>query len=349
MTTLGSVKNILVINLGGIGDCLLSTPALNNLKGAYPAAHITLFVLSRSQEILEGTSFADEIISIGSLKDWFDVYRILAALRNKKIDIAINMRTLASFWGAMKMAAMLFIINPRVKAGRDTDGLGFFLDVKLPETHIGTKHDMDYCIELVKLVGASETVKRPEVNLTVADNARVDTLLRDHGLSDNDIIIGISSGAPYPAKRWPLENFVKVASTLAGYNYKVVIMGDGSEAGSERAFIGLDRPGVISLIGKMRIKEMAALIKRCAVHITNDIGPMHIAATLGTPVVAIFGPGHLTRFDPRRISDNAIVLHKETACAPCEREECASRKCLTAITPEEVIAAVLELLKRRGR
>jgi lipopolysaccharide heptosyltransferase II len=339
-------KNILVINLGGIGDCLLSTPALRGLRAFYPKAHISVLTMSRSREILEGAGFADEIISIQSFKDPRGVWAVLMALRKKKIDIGINMRTIASFWGAAKMALLFFLIGPRLKAGRNTDGRGFFLDIKLPESLAGMKHDIDYNIELVKLLGAPELSRRPELTFQKEDRDYADRILRYHAISDDNVIVGMSPGAPYAAKRWPLENFVKTASLFAGYGYKVIIIGSKDEKKSERAFKEMDNPNIISLIGNTTIKQTAALINRCSVFIANDTGPMHIAAVLGAPVVAIFGPGYLARFDPRNISDKAVVLYKKADCAPCTRETCGSLKCLKSISYDEVVKAALELLKK---
>ena len=91
--------------------------------------------------------------------------------------------------------------------------------------------------------------------------------------------------------------------------------------------------------------KLTALIKIAGLFITNDTGPMHIAAALGTPLVAIFGPGYLDRFDPRHISDKAKVLYKKSDCAPCDKFRCSLQKCLSAIYPEEVAEAGLSLLK----
>ncbi|MDP2906072.1 MAG: glycosyltransferase family 9 protein, partial [Candidatus Omnitrophota bacterium] len=274
------------------------------------------------------------------------VWSILMTLRKRKTDIAVNMRSLASFRGAAKMALLFFLINPRISAGRNTDGKGFFLDIRLPETLIGTQHDIDYNIELIRLLGAPDMGDRPELNLTEEDVAYAGKILKDRAIFDSHTIIGISPGAPYAAKRWPLENFVKTASLLAGYGYKVIIMGSGDETEAGRAFKETGNSNIISLIGKTNIKQFAALIDRCSVLITNDAGPMHIAAVLGAPVVAIFGPGHLTRFDPRKISDKAVVLYKKADCAPCTRTACASLRCLKAISPVETVEAALRLLEK---
>ena len=102
---------------------------------------------------------------------------------------------------------------------------------------------------------------------------------------------------------------------------------------------------VLNAMGRVSIRQLGALLSRCNLYITNDTGPMHIAALVKTPLVAIFGPGSLVRFDPRNISKKAIVLRKETKCAPCNKWECKALECLRKIAPHEVSEAALFLLR----
>ena len=145
------IKRILVINLGGIGDCLLSTPALKMLRRLYPRAYITFFTVPRACEILEGADFINEVIApdldskyykgFSGIRRWRCFYKLLVSLRRKRFDMTINMRTIASLSGAIKMAGIFFVINSPYRVGRDTERRGFFLNVKLPEKYIGEKHN----------------------------------------------------------------------------------------------------------------------------------------------------------------------------------------------------------------
>ncbi|MBI4845524.1 MAG: glycosyltransferase family 9 protein, partial [Candidatus Omnitrophica bacterium] len=129
---------------------------------------------------------------------------------------------------------------------------------------------------------------------------------------------------------------------------RFVITGSHDEQNLANELIGLTGPEVISLSGKLNFKELGALIKRVNLFISNDTGPMHIAAILKTPLVAIFGPGDVTRFDPQNITDKVRVLYEGVNCAPCEKVECNNMKCLGLIKPEQVIEVAIDLLEDSG-
>ena len=102
-------------------------------------------------------------------------------------------------------------------------------------------------------------------------------------------------------------------------------------------------PNFLSTIGETDLGQFAALIKRCAIHIANDTGAMHIAAAVGTHVVAILGPGSIENYDPRKVSENATVFYKKVDCSPCEKVYCDSRICLRVINPREVADKCMEI------
>lgn len=337
------IKRILVVNLGGIGDILLSTPALKALRRLYPNTHIALLTIPRSRGIVGRLSYINEIFVYET--GWKKSLGLIFALRRRKFDMMINMRTLATLGGTIKIWLLFFMLRPKYKVGRDTKGKGFFLNVKVPETYIGTKHDIEYNMDIIKMLGGSAEDKKVELNLTKEDMEFADNFLKSHAVQDSDIIVGISPGAPWPTKRWPLENFAKVIDFLSKSGYKIIIMGSKEEKYLEDKFKQVKGLDYISAIGETDIGQFAALIKKCAIHITNDTGAMHIAIAVGTPVVAIFGPSHIERFDPRNISDRAVVLYKRVECSPCNKKICDSMKCLKSILPEEVIEASLKLLK----
>ena len=127
---------------------------------------------------------------------------------------------------------------------------------------------------------------------------------------------------------------------------KFVITGLKNEIVLAKKLIKTTDAEIVNLAGKLTIRELGALIKRCNIFISNDTASMHITAILRTPLVAIFGPGYITRFDPRNISENVIVLYKAAECAPCDRKKCGDLKCLKEIAPNEVTEAALMLLEQ---
>jgi heptosyltransferase-2 len=160
-------------------------------------------------------------------------------------------------------------------------------------------------------------------------------------------VLGINPGASYgSAKRWYPERFAGVASHLATeWSAKVIIFGGPGET-EIAADIEKDLKGTaINLAGKTSMRELMALIKRCNFFITNDSGPMHIAAAFDVPLVAIFGSTDHTGTSP--YSKNAVVVRSDVECAPCKLRECPTdHKCMTSVTEDAVITAATGLLNR---
>lgn len=354
--SLKSVKRILIINLAGIGDLLLSTPAIIALRALYPDAEISMLVPLRIYQIAKDLPYIDNVytfdIAYGGkipISKIFKNFKILFALRKKNIDLAINMRTLVSGKSASKIKVLMNIINPLVKVGRDTDGRGSFFDIKIPETRIGEKYEMEYDIDTVKILGGQVANREIDFKINEENITKVNEILEKAGVSGDDVIIGVHPGG-MPSRRWPVENFAEIIKKLlSAVKVKFVITGGKEEAGLTKKLIKLinvNSPDVIDFTGKLNIKELGALIKRCSLFIANDTGPMHIAAILKTPLIAILGPGDITRYDPRNITDKAIVLYKKADCAPCEKTECDDLRCLKIISPEEVYKSALKLLNK---
>ncbi|MCM8763264.1 MAG: glycosyltransferase family 9 protein [Candidatus Omnitrophica bacterium] len=338
-------KKILVINLGGIGDLLLSTPALRALKNKFSDAKISLLVVPRAYELVKDFAFIDEVfIFHKTLRKIFKNFKVLFDLRKEHFDLAINMRTLVSKRSAREIKFLLDFIRPKIKAGRDTEGRGYFFDVKIPEKDFGERYEMEYDINLAGLLGAEVIDKNIDFKIDKTDLRKVDEILNKEGISEKDILIGIHPGGE-PSRRWPIENFAKVMINInEKISCKFVITGTIEENNLADKLIKITKLEAINFMGKLKIKELAALIKRCRLFITNDTGPMHIAAILQTSLVAIFGPGWPARYDPRNISDKAIVLYQKVDCSPCNKVSCADLKCLKIISPKEVTDAVSKLL-----
>jgi heptosyltransferase-2 len=349
------VKGILVINLGGFGDVLLSTPALRALKATYPQAEVSMLVSPRAREAIKDLSYIDRIhifyigyggrINLGGI---FKNLKTLMLLRKERFDLAINMRTLVSKRSALKIKFLLGIINPEIKAGRDTEGRGSFFDIKIPEKDFSEKYEMDYDIEMVRALGAELVDRNIDFKIDESSFKRVDQILENEGVSPEDILIGIHPGG-MPSRRWPLENFSKAIDEISQkIDGRFIITGEKGDSPLARELKEINpNLKIIDVAGKLNIKELGAIITRCRVYITNDTGPMHLVAILKTPLIAIFGPGDIIRYDPRRISDKALVLYKKMDCAPCNRATCRARECLRVISPGEAAAVALRLIGRK--
>lgn len=378
---LKDVKKILVINFGGIGDLLLSTPALRSLDNLYADSYIALLTVSKSAKIIEGLSYLDEVFIFDfktseirgfkiflKLKDLMDKFKILLYLRKKKFDVIINMRTIVGLIGAIKMALIFFIIKAKYRAGRDTDGLGFFLNIKIPERYKGEMHESEYDLNLVKLlwrpspnVQNNGTVplfgdcpiifsRDLEIYISEKDEKFVDRFLKENNIKENDVIIGINPGAGWPSKKLDIEKFAGFIKLLKNnIKCKVVITGTKDDEELAIRLKKLTGEDLIIATGKTTIKQLACLIKRFACFITNDSGAMHIASAVSIPIVAIFGPGDVVRYRP--LGENVTVLYKQVECSPCNYVICPKKdfmKCLKIITSQEIFSTTLNLLKEKS-
>jgi len=346
-------SKILIINLGGVGDFILSIPALKALKNAHKdscLAVLTTEVVAEAAKDLnifnEVYCFALEFGGIIPQTKIIDDIKIIWKLHNEHFDMAINMRTLVSKKSANKIKLLLKAINPRVSVGRDTEGRGGFFDVKVPEPHIGEKHESEYDIDTVKALGIEVSEKKIELNIGSETKQKIDEFLKQNQISEDDTIIGIHPGG-MPSRRWPIHNFIKLIETVSSEAGCVfVLTGGRNEKELIAKIVDQTDARVVSAAGALSFKELIALTNRCSVFISNDTGPMHIAAALKIPLIAIFGPGDITRFNPKHISENSVVFYNRVECAPCEKPVCDDLKCLKSIMPEKVADSVFELLSK---
>jgi ADP-heptose:LPS heptosyltransferase len=348
------IKKILIINLGGIGDILLSTPALKALRSSYPDSRLYLLVAGSVVEFAKRLPYIDEVFIFNLKEGVMELVRnvmVLSILRKHKIDLAVNMRTLVSQRSAFKMRILLAAINPKARAGRDTEGRGRFFDFKIAEADRPEQHELEHNREMMRALGIE--IKDNTLDFKIEEDSvkKINLILEKEEIAEEDILVCIHFGGK-PSHRWPLENLLEVAKEISKkVKCKFVLAGGKDELGAElcaayRYIVPADIT-LINLTGKLTLNELGALIKRSGLFIVNDTGPMHIAAALHAPLLALFGPGYLNQFDPRVVSDKAVVLYKKSECAPCNKVVCNSMKCLAAITPEEVTKAALEILSKR--
>jgi ADP-heptose:LPS heptosyltransferase len=174
----------------------------------------------------------------------------------------------------------------------------------------------------------------------------VDEFLNSQWLSGNQKIIGINISASkrWLTKIWPLSFMVRLCEDLNRRDIRVVLTGTNNDLSRAEALKNkIPNIKLINACGKLTINQLACLIKRCSVYISGDSAPLHVAASVDTPFVALFGPT-----DPRRHLPPAkkfVVLNKELLCGPCYKSKCKNLKCMNSITPDEVLQAVDKLLK----
>ena len=349
-----NISKILAIELGGLGDLLLATPSLRALKCAHPDAGLHVLVIPRSAEIIEGLEYIDEVrlIDLDAAKPsrWprspgspFRLLRDLWRLRREHYDAVLNLRTINSFAGALKMAAIFRFCGARIRAGRNTEGRGFFLNRRVPEADFDDVLEAEFAARVVALLGVEVDDLTPDLPISDADRHAVDALLDEHGLGRQPLL-GLNPGAAWPSKIWPAERFAAVADALRReLGCEVVLTGSPSERPLAERVAELAEDGAVNLTGRTSLRQLAALLQRLRLYITNDTGPMHIAAAVQVPLIGIFGPGEFDRYKPIGPPERVVAMRAAADCSPCPRYACESMRCLYAISLDDVLAEARRL------
>lgn len=337
-------KKILLIELAGIGDTVLSSPAIRNLRRSYPDSFIYLLTFAGPAELIQKSPYLDRIFVFHKgLKGFFNNILVLNELRGLHIDVAINLYQHYTFRGIINMVLLLKFIRPKKSLGRNTDGKGFFYDIKIEDKIDTERHDVEYKLDLIQALGCDIKERELEVWFDDSDTKKVKEFFEENSILNSDFLIGINPGGHRPAHRWNWENFAKVAEVLAKrYRAKIVITGAKDENWLAKRISQVSTQ-LIDASDRLSLTQLIALIRRCNLYISNDTAPMHIANALKTPLVAIMGPG-VMKTSPYQ-KNNCIILRKDVECSPCYKFRCDDMKCLKTITTGEVIQASESLLK----
>ncbi len=347
---------ILVVKAAGIGDLILAVPAFRALRHRFPDAAIDLLVTPKCADLMTGCPFVDAVHLLPTRgmhnriapSQTLPLVRTLWRLRRQRYDLLINLYHLFSRAGALKVRLLCRAIAPGAAIGRNTDHRGTFYDASVfdswEDPSWAARHETALNLDVVRLLGAED----PGEGLAywVDDAARARTASE---LERLDVAAGsfsriiLNPGADAPYKRWPASCFAELADRLLQeHAVQILITGGADDRPVVERILGAmtRRDGAVDLAGRLTLVELAALLERCDLIVTNDTGPMHLAAAVGTSVVALFGPGKPGRYGPCGPAGRHTVLQHPAACSPCTDFECRDRRCMEAISVEEVYRTV---------
>ena len=338
-------KRVLIVRLDRIGDVLLSTPVIKAVRDACPKAYIAVMARRHAKEILEGNPYLNEVIiyeKTGRERGFFRNLSFIRNLRRKKFDVALILHPTSRTHLLISLAGIPVTIGYNKK-------WGFLLSKKIPHTkHYGLKHEIEYVLDMMRYTGVEPKSASMHMPINSRSEDRVTAYFRVKGIGKDDLCIAVNPGASCISKRWSPEKFARAAGRLVEkYGAKVIILAgkDDKVLGDKVASL-LDK-NCINLSGKTTIGDVASVLRRVKLFISNDSGPVHIASAVGTPVIAIFGRSD-RGLSPRRwgpTGERDIVLHKDVGCVECLAHKCAKGfKCLEAVTVEDVVTAAGKIL-----
>jgi 3-deoxy-D-manno-octulosonic-acid transferase/heptosyltransferase-1 len=353
---------ILIVKLSSIGDVVHTLPSLEALYHIYPHARITWLVEEEASELIQGHPHLHQII-VSKRKRWIkqlrkpglwlqtvtEITRFINELRSVKYDLIID------FQGLLKSGLLVFLCRGNRKVGYDrARELSYlFLTERYPPCFV-EQHALDKNLNLVKALRSANG--EPDfwdrvgsvTSIVIKDEERckIDALLREHEIIEEKKLIAVNVMARWETKQWERKKFALLSDQLIeDYNAQIIFTGQKRDAPLITEIISLMNQSAVNASGETTLKELACLFQRSQLVITTDSGPMHIAAAMGAPVVALFGPTAPWRTGP--YSKNAKIARVDLQCSPCFKKKCNHVSCMKDIAVKDVLLAVDTLLQKK--
>lgn len=334
-------RRMLIVKPSSFGDIIHALPVLAPLARHWPNTEIDWLVKQEWAELLSGQPALKNVYLFpASFTGW---RRLRKIFEERRYDMVIDLQ------GLLRSGLAALLTKAPIRMGFDDAREGSrWCYTKRVGSSPGAVHAVDRCLDLLKQVGIAEAdaVTFP---LTVPAEAErwVDALWMAEQIGRHENTVVVHPAARWETKRWPAERFAQVADELsARFGARVILVAGKEQMLHVDEVLRHLRGAAINLAGKSTLLGLAALLRKATLVITNDSGPMHLAAAVGTPVVALFGPT-----DPRRVGPYGaahVVLKKHFNCAGCSRRRCAQDQyCLKAIGVADVLAAAGPFLNRR--
>lgn len=333
------VRRVLIRGVNWVGDTILTLPAVQAIRDLFPQSNISVLSNEDVSDLWRRFPFIDEVITFKrkkGLEHIFEDLKIRNILIKKDFDLAFILpRSLHS-------AMQIFLAQIPIRIGYGGIGRSFILTHRLARSKdVLNIHRILYYKKLVEIFGKKVENHSPKIFLSNDDRAIAEKFMREFGISGDGLIIGMNPGATYGlAKCWPPNRFGELGKRLSHrWKVKFIIFGKSNEKQFAQEIMKMIGNNAIDLTGKTSLLQLAALLERCHLLISNDTGTMHLATAVGTPVIAIFGST-----DPKTTGpwgNGNIIIKKDISCSPCLKRVCPyDHRCMELIEACEVEEAV---------
>lgn len=335
-------KNIIVRMPNWLGDLVMATPILTDLRHHWPEAKITVQCQGILSTVIQEDPHINHLLSFKKPKSLFnrkEAQALLSPLREGNYDLGILMTNSFSsaFWywrGKVKN-----------RIGFADHGRSLLLDYPVPFPTLREKQHLVITYKtLLEPLGIPLSSTPPKLYLSQKEQMSARETLIKEGIQSEDLLIGINPGAAYgSAKCWLPERFKSLTQKLLqNPRIKIIYFGDKAGAPLVNEICSQFSAHVVNMAGKTNLRELMALIQWCTLFLTNDSGPMHVASALGTPLIALFGSTSDVATSPY---NGGVVIHKHVPCSPCYRRECPiDFRCMKKIEVDEVYEQIIDRL-----
>jgi heptosyltransferase-1 len=335
--------DILIIKPSSIGDVVHTLPALAAIRRLHPEAYITWLVEEESYNIIEGHPGIDQII-VSKRKGWLrnlrncsevfgtlrEISLFAKEIRKRRYHLVIDLQ------GLFKSGLLVRLAKGKRKVGYDkTREFSYlFLNERIRPFN-PDKHAVLRYLNLAKYLGADDVPVDFHIALGKGEKEYVDNIID----GSKQPIISINPMARWKTKQWSHRRFAELADKIHQQLGTTVLLtggkGDIEDVARIQSYMTCK---ALSVVGKTTLKELAYLFRHSQLVISTDSGPMHIAAAVGTPVIALFGPTSPLRTGP--FGDGHVVIKKHLPCSPCFRKRCRTVDCMQQITVRDVFSEI---------
>jgi ADP-heptose:LPS heptosyltransferase len=329
---------ILLLNRLRIGDCIFTTPAVRALRERFPKASITVVVPRENGALFAHNPHVDEVLP-RPVSSWTAKTAFIRDVRRRRFDLVVSFQEKSIFYA----------LTARFGGARHTLGLRHWRTRSFYRETVpwpGDLHRVERYLTLAQALGAS--VRSTFTELYPGEDARdrVAEMLAMHGIDADAPLVALNSGATEASRRWDSSRFAAIGDHLAEtFDARILLLGSARDREECDRIAGAMRARAVNLAGGTHLLETAGLLERVALLVSGDTGPLHMAAALSTPAVALFGPSDPRLAAPRfgARGGRARILRPVDSCGRC------AGPCLHAISTEECWSAVRELMEERRR
>ena len=315
---------------------VLLTPALRALKRAYPESNLTLLLRPLVADLMETHPYVDTcIVDTKSQERYRSLMGLMRQIHRAAFDVAVVLHP-TSFRNAL----LPFLARVPIRVGTNVNGRGRLLTASCKDDT--SVHEVHRYLRVLHLLDIDTGSNSLEFWHTDTDRQMLQVFLDVEDVSSTDRLIALNLGTTWRTKRWNIANFAEVIEQITHLapDVRIILTGSSNELALAEA-LPTSLP-IINFIGKTSILQLGALLERCEVCLTCDSGPMHIAAAVGTPTVALFGPTSPVRHKP--YGTGHTIIEKPVECRPCYKQTChrqdAPRLCMTEISTTEIVKAL---------
>jgi ADP-heptose:LPS heptosyltransferase len=348
-------EKFLVVRTDRMGDVILSTPILEAIKSSFPGSYVAMMVSPYTEKVLDNNPHLDDVI----VDDHKDIhkgikgfFRLVRKIRNEKFDVSVLLHP------TFRLAILLFLSGIRYRIGTGYRWYQIFFNRKVYQHRKkNLKHESDYNMDLLKPLGISSRRILPKVYLSKAEENFACRIFEnfekkkpEFGSIEKDILLAVHPGSGDSSLNLPIKRLAQAADSLIqDVKAKVIITGTEQESELATLMEGYMRNKPVNLVGQTNLRELASVLKKVDVLISNSTGPMHLAAALDTPTVAIFCPIFAAgpiRWGPCG-EGHEVILPPVPICFKCEPKRCPYYDCMEKIKAERIVSKVKSILKER--